>query len=144
MTLLLSTTFFFFNTSLSPPKTAAIIASSKSLLFGKTSAQLSSFTSAAENGAETLHPNSLIVAMDDRLIKSIRTPLLLKDHLLEDMSSCSSNGFKSFPRRQCCTALRFRRRQKARAGESDYLRSPECDHRCETPPLRRRGEDVEE
>ncbi|KAG6411160.1 hypothetical protein SASPL_129235 [Salvia splendens] len=60
-------------------------------------------------------PNSLIVAMDDQLIKPIRAPLLLKDHLLEDMSSCSSNGFKSFPRRQCCTTLRFRRRQKARA-----------------------------
>ncbi|XP_047947478.1 uncharacterized protein LOC125193677 [Salvia hispanica] len=49
--------------------------------------------------------------MDDRLMKPIRAPLLLKDHLLEDMSSCSSNGFKSFPRRQCCTAVGFRRRQ---------------------------------
>lgn len=48
--------------------------------------------------------------MDSRLIKPIRSspkPLLLKDHLLDDMSSCSSNGFKSFPRRQCCTSVRF-------------------------------------
>ncbi|XP_042068231.1 uncharacterized protein LOC121811441 isoform X2 [Salvia splendens] len=45
--------------------------------------------------------------MDRRLIKPIRAPLLLKDHLLDDMSSCSSNGFKSFPRRQCCTAVRL-------------------------------------
>ncbi|CAN0841496.1 hypothetical protein LINGRAHAP2_LOCUS3312 [Linum grandiflorum] len=30
-------------------------------------------------------------------------PLLLRDFLMEDFSSCSSNGFKSFPRRrQCC------------------------------------------
>ncbi|KAM7259789.1 hypothetical protein ACFE04_015530 [Oxalis oulophora] len=35
--------------------------------------------------------------------KSIPSPLLLKDYLLDDFSSCSSNGFKSFPRRQCCT-----------------------------------------
>ncbi|KAL1547581.1 hypothetical protein AAHA92_15921 [Salvia divinorum] len=53
--------------------------------------------------------------MDNRLIKPIMAPLLLKDHLLEDMSSCSSNGFKSFPRRQCCTTVRFHRREKARA-----------------------------
>ncbi|XP_073042922.1 uncharacterized protein [Primulina eburnea] len=34
-------------------------------------------------------------------------PLSLKDYLLDDMSSCSSNGFGSFPRRQCCTTVRF-------------------------------------
>ncbi|CAI9784526.1 unnamed protein product [Fraxinus pennsylvanica] len=34
-------------------------------------------------------------------------PLLLKDYLLDDFSSCSSNGFKSFPRRQCCSTVRF-------------------------------------
>ncbi|KAL0542224.1 hypothetical protein IC582_022320 [Cucumis melo] len=34
--------------------------------------------------------------------------LLLKDYLLDDFSSCSSNGFRSFPRRQCCsTTVRF-------------------------------------
>ncbi|XP_022873243.1 uncharacterized protein LOC111392198 [Olea europaea var. sylvestris] len=34
-------------------------------------------------------------------------PFLLKDYLLDDFSSCSSNGFKSFPRRQCCATVRF-------------------------------------
>ncbi|KAL3818118.1 hypothetical protein ACJIZ3_004023 [Penstemon smallii] len=43
--------------------------------------------------------------MDSRLIKP--KSLLLKDYLLDDFSSCSSNGFKSFPRRQCCTTVRF-------------------------------------
>ncbi|XP_038906459.1 uncharacterized protein LOC120092443 [Benincasa hispida] len=33
---------------------------------------------------------------------------MLKDYLLDDLSSCSSNGFRSFPRRQCCTTtVRF-------------------------------------
>ncbi|KAF2297656.1 hypothetical protein GH714_001970 [Hevea brasiliensis] len=32
---------------------------------------------------------------------------MLKDYLRDDLSSCSSNGFKSFPRRQCCTTVRF-------------------------------------
>jgi hypothetical protein len=37
-----------------------------------------------------------------------RKPLMLKDYLRDDiLSSCSSNGFKSFPRRQCCTTVRF-------------------------------------
>ncbi|GER34531.1 CAP (Cysteine-rich secretory proteins [Striga asiatica] len=49
--------------------------------------------------------------MDSMLIKkpkALPKPLLLKDYLLDDMSSCSSNGFKSFPRRQCCTStVRF-------------------------------------
>ncbi|KAJ8423980.1 hypothetical protein Cgig2_008755 [Carnegiea gigantea] len=29
---------------------------------------------------------------------------MLKDCLRDDMSSCSSNGFRTFPRRQCCAA----------------------------------------
>ena len=33
--------------------------------------------------------------------------LMLKDYLMDDLSSCSSSGFKSFPRRQCCTTVRF-------------------------------------
>ncbi|KAG8382300.1 hypothetical protein BUALT_Bualt05G0062500 [Buddleja alternifolia] len=47
--------------------------------------------------------------MDSKLIKPKPLPkaLLLKDYLLDDMSSCSSNGFKSLPRRQCCTTVRF-------------------------------------
>ncbi|XP_021299433.1 uncharacterized protein LOC110428082 [Herrania umbratica] len=34
-------------------------------------------------------------------------PLMLKDYLRDDLNSCSSSGFKSFPRRQCCTTVRF-------------------------------------
>lgn len=36
--------------------------------------------------------------------RRLRRPvLMLKDYLLDDLGSCSSNGFKSFPRRpQCC------------------------------------------
>ncbi|KAF7828322.1 uncharacterized protein G2W53_019486 [Senna tora] len=33
--------------------------------------------------------------------------MLLKDYLRDDLSSCSSSGFKSFPRRQCCSTVRF-------------------------------------
>ncbi|WJX94546.1 hypothetical protein P8452_75951 [Trifolium repens] len=33
--------------------------------------------------------------------------LLLKDYLRDDLSSCSSSSFKSFPRRQCCTTVGF-------------------------------------
>jgi len=33
--------------------------------------------------------------------------VLLKDYLRDDLSSCSSNGFKSLPRRQCCTTVGF-------------------------------------
>ncbi|KAL5554874.1 hypothetical protein UlMin_037110 [Ulmus minor] len=40
-------------------------------------------------------------------IKMEQKPLMLKDYLLDDLSSCSSNGFNSFPRRQCCTTVRF-------------------------------------
>ncbi|KFK28868.1 hypothetical protein AALP_AA7G058900 [Arabis alpina] len=32
-------------------------------------------------------------------------PLFLKDYLLDDLSSCSSNGFKSFPRRQTSSTV---------------------------------------
>lgn len=33
---------------------------------------------------------------------------MLKDYLMvDDLSTCSSNGFKTFPRRQCCTTIRF-------------------------------------
>ncbi|KAK1438657.1 hypothetical protein QVD17_04466 [Tagetes erecta] len=38
---------------------------------------------------------------------NISLPVLLKDHLLDDLSSCSSNGFRSYPRRQCCTKVRY-------------------------------------
>lgn len=42
--------------------------------------------------------------------KHLRRPsnMLLKDYLIrDDLSSCSSSGFKSVPRRQCCTTVRF-------------------------------------
>ncbi|XP_051118995.1 uncharacterized protein LOC127243154 [Andrographis paniculata] len=49
--------------------------------------------------------------MDSGAIKSAKalpTPLLLKDFLLEDLSSCSSGGFESYPRRRhCTTTVRF-------------------------------------
>ncbi|CAK8562859.1 unnamed protein product [Lathyrus sativus] len=48
---------------------------------------------------------------DDCLIKTTKCAskptLLLKDYLRDDLSSCSSSGFKSFPRRQCCTTVGF-------------------------------------
>ncbi|KAH7514022.1 uncharacterized protein LOC107434890 [Ziziphus jujuba] len=43
----------------------------------------------------------------DRKLRKSTKPLMLKDYLMDDQSSCSSNGFKSFPRRQCCTTVRF-------------------------------------
>ncbi|GAA0187156.1 hypothetical protein LIER_34444 [Lithospermum erythrorhizon] len=42
-----------------------------------------------------------------KLVKSTPKLLLLKDYLLDDFSSCSSNGFRSYPRRQCCTTVGF-------------------------------------
>ncbi|KAG6634143.1 uncharacterized protein LOC122289110 [Carya illinoinensis] len=48
---------------------------------------------------------------DQKLRKPItiqRRPFMLKDYLRDDLlSSCSSSGFKSFPRRQCCMTVRF-------------------------------------
>ncbi|XP_021735919.1 uncharacterized protein LOC110702507 [Chenopodium quinoa] len=41
-----------------------------------------------------------------RKSSSFRKPWMLKDYLGDDLSSCSSNGFRSFPRRQCCVAVR--------------------------------------
>lgn len=40
-------------------------------------------------------------------MKSLPKTLMLKDYLLDDLSSCSSSGFRSYPRRQCCTTVRF-------------------------------------
>ncbi|GMH09432.1 hypothetical protein Nepgr_011273 [Nepenthes gracilis] len=37
---------------------------------------------------------------------SEQRPWMLKDYLLDDMSSCSSNGFRSFPRHHCCITVR--------------------------------------
>ncbi|CAL5437281.1 unnamed protein product [Camellia sinensis] len=46
--------------------------------------------------------------MDSKLRKApLPKPLMLKDYLLDDLSSCSSSGFRSYPRTQCCTTVRF-------------------------------------
>lgn len=49
-----------------------------------------------------------ISSSDHRLPVSKRRlkPLSLRDYLLDDLSSCSSNGFKSFPRRQSSSTVR--------------------------------------
>ncbi|MED6221796.1 hypothetical protein PIB30_058156 [Stylosanthes scabra] len=64
------------------------------------------------SGRNSLSKNSQIM---QSMIKSKKhviarsNSLLLKDYLMrDDLSSCSSNGFKSFPRRPCCsTAVGF-------------------------------------
>ncbi|KAL9242846.1 hypothetical protein vseg_016805 [Gypsophila vaccaria] len=38
--------------------------------------------------------------------RSEKKPWMLRDYLRDDMSSCSSSGFRSFPRRQCCIAVK--------------------------------------
>lgn len=40
-------------------------------------------------------------------LQSPTPTLLLKDFLRDDLSSCSSSGFKSLPRRQCCLQPHF-------------------------------------
>lgn len=47
---------------------------------------------------------------------------MLKDFLLDDMSSCSSNGFKSFPRRHCCTTVRYLVEKDFKAKDSTKAR----------------------
>ncbi|KAL9167442.1 hypothetical protein ABFS82_05G098100 [Erythranthe guttata] len=76
--------------------------------------------------------------MDSRLIKpraSLPKALLLKDYLLDDLSSCSSNGFKSFPRKQCCTTSTVRfliemelknKQQPQRIKTPSFDTSPSC------------------
>ncbi|XP_076897657.1 uncharacterized protein LOC143550999 [Bidens hawaiensis] len=45
---------------------------------------------------------------ESRMVKMpLPSSVLLKDYLLDDLSSCSSNGFRSYPRRQCCTKVRY-------------------------------------
>ncbi|KAL6550075.1 hypothetical protein OROMI_020563 [Orobanche minor] len=69
-------------------------------------------------------------------------PLLLKDHLLDDMSSCSSNGFKSFPRSssQCCTAVRFHHHDsdRKRQQQKKYLNFKKKTSRSTLSAFRRR------
>lgn len=50
-------------------------------------------------------------------------PLMLKDYLMDDLSSCSSKGFKSFPRRpSCCTTVRFLIEKDLKRRESNISR----------------------
>ncbi|XAR55028.1 hypothetical protein NMG60_11030401 [Bertholletia excelsa] len=50
---------------------------------------------------------AVLNSYNSRVAKPVLKPLTLRDYLLEDLSSCSSNGFRSFPRRQCCTTVRY-------------------------------------
>ncbi|KAG5039688.1 hypothetical protein AAZX31_05G048300 [Glycine max] len=54
----------------------------------------------ASSGATPLCNNHSLIHLPKRSV-------LLKDYLRDDLSSCSTNGFKSFPRRQCCTTVGF-------------------------------------
>lgn len=53
----------------------------------------------------------MALVLDQKLRKSFSikesNPLMLRDYLRDDLSSCSSNGFKSFPRRECCATVRL-------------------------------------
>ncbi|KAK8584262.1 hypothetical protein V6N13_109653 [Hibiscus sabdariffa] len=50
-----------------------------------------------------------------------KPPLMLKDYLLrDDLSSCSSNGFKSFPRQRCCTTVRFLLETELKKSKDSY------------------------
>ncbi|CAH2078203.1 unnamed protein product [Thlaspi arvense] len=59
-----------------------------------------------------------ISSSDHRLPMSKRRlkPLILRDYLLDDLSSCSSNGFKSLPRRQSSTVHRLLDAEIKRSG----------------------------
>ncbi|KAF5734838.1 hypothetical protein HS088_TW15G00333 [Tripterygium wilfordii] len=53
---------------------------------------------------------SILGSNNQKLQKTLtidRRPLMLKDYLADNLSFCSSSGFKSFPRQQCCTTVRF-------------------------------------
>ncbi|KAA3468990.1 UAA transporter [Gossypium australe] len=50
-----------------------------------------------------------------------KKPLMLKDFLLrDDLSSCSSSGFKSFPRQRCCTTVRFLLEAELKKSKDNY------------------------
>ncbi|GFZ07036.1 hypothetical protein Acr_18g0012060 [Actinidia rufa] len=44
---------------------------------------------------------TLLNSHDSKPRNPLPRPRMLKDYLLDDLSSCSSNGFRLFPRRQC-------------------------------------------
>ncbi|KAJ4953202.1 hypothetical protein NE237_030034 [Protea cynaroides] len=51
-----------------------------------------------------------------------RSPQMLKDFLVDDLSSCSSNRFASLPRRACCTTVPNLVEMDSRARDSDNAR----------------------
>lgn len=55
-----------------------------------------------------MRENSLIITGTTKHASKSKPSLLLRDYLRDDLSSCSSSGFKSLPRRQCCTTVGFR------------------------------------
>ncbi|KAJ4885511.1 Uncharacterized protein Rs2_35604 [Raphanus sativus] len=80
---------------------------------------------------------SITCSSDQRLSTSKRRlkPLTLKDYLLDDLSSCSSNGFKSFPRRQPPSSSSTVRRLL----DAEIKRSGLIHHRQNKPRLTRRS-----
>ncbi|KAF8049713.1 hypothetical protein N665_2139s0001 [Sinapis alba] len=80
---------------------------------------------------------SITCSSDQRLSTSKRRlkPLMLRDYLLDDLSSCSSNGFKSFPRRQpshSSTSSTVRRLLDAEIKRSGLIHKPRLTRRSRT------------
>ncbi|XP_009123169.1 uncharacterized protein LOC103847898 isoform X2 [Brassica rapa] len=80
---------------------------------------------------------SIICSSDQRLLTSKRRlkPLMLRDYLLDDLSSCSSNGFKSFPRRQpppSSSSATVRRLLDAEMKRSGLIQKPRLTRRSRT------------
>ncbi|XP_019084736.1 PREDICTED: uncharacterized protein LOC104707472 [Camelina sativa] len=86
--------------------------------------------------------SSMISSSDQRLSTSKRRlkPLMLRDYLLDDLSSCSSNGFKSFPRRQppSSSSSTVRRLLDAEIKRSGLIHQHHHHHRKQ-PRLTRRS-----
>ncbi|KAE8694609.1 Detected protein of unknown function [Hibiscus syriacus] len=56
-----------------------------------------------------------------KMISFEKKPLMLKDFLLrDDLSSCSSHSFKSFPRQHCCTTVRFLLETELKKSKDNY------------------------
>lgn len=64
----------------------------------------------------------------------LRKPLLLKDYLLDDLSSCSSSGFRSYPRRQCCITVRFLLEIDLKNKPPKYIQKPPHNHKRPSKP----------
>ncbi|CAA7018308.1 unnamed protein product [Microthlaspi erraticum] len=83
---------------------------------------------------------SITCSSDQRLSTSKRRlkPLMLRDYLLDDLSSCSSNGFKSFPRRQSQTPSSSSSSTVRRLIDAEIKRSGLIHHHHHKPCLTRR------